>query len=157
MQPISSKSNMSGFTLIELLIVIAIIGILAAIAIPNYQNYTNKAKFSEVIQATAPYKLAVEVCAHTTGIAPSTADLAGCGNAHNGVPVAFAAPSNTQGYTASVAVDNATGLITATAQQISVAGVTGSIDYKLKPSIDATGRVIWTKDASSTCIAAGLC
>ena len=53
------RNQQSGFTLIELMIVVAIIGILAAIAIPSYMDYTKKAKVSELILATAPYKLGV--------------------------------------------------------------------------------------------------
>jgi type IV pilus assembly protein PilA len=53
------QSMQKGFTLIELMIVVAIIGILAAVALPAYQDYTVRAKVSEVILAADPTKVAV--------------------------------------------------------------------------------------------------
>ncbi len=47
------KALQKGFTLIELMIVVAIIGILAAVALPAYQDYTVRAKVSELMLAAS--------------------------------------------------------------------------------------------------------
>jgi len=53
------KKQQQGFTLIELMIVVAIIGILAAIALPAYQDYTGRAKASELMLAASTARTCV--------------------------------------------------------------------------------------------------
>ena len=135
------KNNQNGFTLIELMIVIAIVGILAAVALPAYQNYSNRAKFTEVVNSTAGVKSAVESCALRKG------GLTACGTATDNEVSLVAAGAAGGTYVASVAVA-ATGAITAL-------GETGiASTYILTPTL-TNGQITWA--ATGTCGAAGLC
>ncbi len=69
------RSMQKGFTLIELMIVVAIIGILAAVALPAYQDYTVRAKVSEVVLAASSAKTAVAESAQVNSTMPATASL----------------------------------------------------------------------------------
>ncbi|HLD14352.1 MAG TPA: prepilin-type N-terminal cleavage/methylation domain-containing protein [Burkholderiales bacterium] len=135
------KALQKGFTLIELMIVVAIIGILAAIAIPAYQNYTKKAKFTEVVLATAPYKLGVEDCFQGGN------QLVDCDAGSLGVPSAPAA----YGVLASLGVTD--GVITATATDGGSPDLDG-FTYILTPT-SASGGTTLTWAASGTGVTAG--
>lgn len=62
------KTLQQGFTLIELMIVVAIIGILAAVALPAYQDYTIRARVSEVLIGASSARTGVtEECQQDNG------------------------------------------------------------------------------------------
>jgi len=65
------KAVQKGFTLIELMIVVAIIGILAAVALPAYQDYTARAKMSEVILAASACRTSVTETMQSAAVLPA--------------------------------------------------------------------------------------
>ena len=73
------RSVQKGFTLIELMIVVAIIGILAAVALPAYQDYTARAKLSEVILAGSTCRTSITEASQTGLQANGVANGFGCG------------------------------------------------------------------------------
>ena len=107
------KSIQKGFTLIELMIVIAIIGILAAVALPAYQDYTVRAKVSEIVLAGSTCRTAVTEAYQTAAVLP---DENGFGCEIGVTGDANSAPGTK--YVASVTTDE-DGVITVTATSAS--------------------------------------
>ena len=95
------KRIQQGFTLIELMIVVAIIGILAAVALPAYQDYTKRAKLSEVILASSACRTSItEVFQSNSAASLPTAGNWGC---ESSIP--------TSKYVNKIATDNNGGII----------------------------------------------
>lgn len=129
----SMQMAQKGFTLIELMIVVAIIGILAAVALPAYQDYTIRAKNSEVILAASGCRTSITEVVQSATTLP-VANAWGCETA-----------TASSQYVASIATDGA-GKIIVTSQNIK------------NTSANAVGGIVTLKpvaDASNTAVAAG--
>jgi len=126
-----------GFTLIELMIVVAIIGILAAVALPAYQDYTIRAKMSEIILALSACRTSItEVYQSGPTNAPG-ADGWGCEKT---------TASEKTKYVAAIHTD-ANGMVTATVQGIS--SVVNGSAVTLVPLADSSTAAVFTPGSTS--------
>ena len=130
-----------GFTLIELMIVVAIIGILAAVALPAYQDYTIRAKVSELILAAS---------AARTAVTEQAQNLNGLSGAGSNITIM----SGGKIGSASISVSGSIAITGASADVMGTSGIT----VTLAPSWNATANsVIWScevapaKYGPSTC------
>lgn len=125
------KRIQKGFTLIELMIVVAIIGILAAVALPAYQDYTIRAKVSELVLAASGFKTSIAEKAAADGALTSA-----------GVGLTVTAGGKVTGGSVTDG-----GVITIAGSSATV-GTTVTI--VLTPSISASGSVVWACRAGSS-------
>ena len=131
------KTLQKGFTLIELMIVVAIIGILAAVALPAYQDYTIRAKMSEVILGMSACRTSItEVYQSGPTVSPGPGGW-GC---------EISATQATK-YVAGITT-SAHGVVTATVQGIS-SSVNGSV-VTLVPMSQSTTAAQFTTGNSAT-------
>lgn len=119
------------------MIVVAIIGILAAVALPAYQDYTNKAKVSEVVLAASAARTCVTEIVQSSGA-----------TGLNSCATGFTATQ----YATSLAVNATTGVITVGG---SVGGNTVSV--VLTPAISGNNITKWTCTGTPVNLMPGSC
>ena len=127
------KRLQQGFTLIELMIVVAIIGILAAVALPAYQDYTIRAKISEVILALSACRTSITEVYQSGGSQPA-ANSWGC---EGGV---------SSKYVNALSSD-INGQVTATIQNI--ASAVDTFKVSLAPLSNSTAPATWVANSGS--------
>ncbi len=119
------------------MIVVAITGILAAVALPAYQDYTNRAKVSEVVLAASSARTCVTEIVQSAG---ATA-LDSCGSS-----------TAATRYVQKVEVDPASGVVTVTGQNF-----TEAVSVTLTPTIAGNAISQWICKGSPTKWMPGSC
>ena len=131
-----------GFTLIELMIVVAIIGVLAAVALPAYQDYTVRAKVSELILSASSARTCI------------TEVFAGRGS--GAIPTSVATDcAITPAGKVSAATVATTGVITV-AGSTAATSVGQAVTITMTPTI-AGGTLTWTCNGSPSKYSPGTC
>jgi type IV pilus assembly protein PilA len=131
------KVSARGFTLIELMIVIAIIGLLASLGLPMYQDYTLRAKLTEVILAATPAKTAVTEAAQVGSAMPATLTLD--------------AQSSDMVDSVSYAIDSANKAVGVITVKINASQPRiGNKTVQLKGTLASSGQITWVCGPGST-------